>query len=97
LHFPASWYWSLWIAEVSATFGSYPLSILPRAVGELLTCVLPIAFIAYLPVGVLTGHGGTLGVPVAVAAGAPLAALAMYVGSRLLWNWSLRHYTGVNG
>jgi len=97
LHFPASWYWSLWIAEVSATFGSYPLSILPRAVGELLTWVLPIAFIAYLPVGVLTGHGSTLGVPVAVAAGAPLAALAMYVGSRLLWNWSLRHYTGVNG
>lgn len=59
--------------------------------------MLPIAFIAYLPVGVLTGHGGALGVPLVVAAGAPAVALAMYVGSRLLWNRSLRYYTGVNG
>lgn len=97
LHFPAAWYWTSWIGEVTATFGGYPLSILPKTVGELLTWVLPIAFIAYLPLGVLTGHGGDLGVPLAVAAGAPAVALAMYVGSRLLWNRSLRHYTGVNG
>lgn len=96
LHFPASWYWTLWVSEISATFGSYPLSILPKAVGQLLTWVLPIAFIAYLPIGVLTGHGSSLGVPPPVAAAAPALALAAYIGSRLLWNWSLRHYTGVN-
>ncbi len=97
LHFPAAWYWSTWVSEISSTFGTYPLSILPKAVGGLLTWALPIAFIAYFPIGVLTGHGDTLGVPVAVAAGAPLIALAMYLGSRLLWNWSLTHYSGVNG
>ena len=97
LHFPASWYWAAWVSEISSTFGSYPLSILPRAVSGLLTWVLPIAFIAYFPIGVLTGHGSALGVPVAVAAGAPLFALAAYIGSRVLWNWSLSHYTGVNG
>jgi hypothetical protein len=48
-------------------------------------------------VGALTGHGGALGVPLVAAAGAPAVALAMYVGSRLLWNRSLRYYTGVNG
>jgi ABC-2 type transport system permease protein len=97
LHFPAAWYWSLWVGEVTATFGSYPLSILPKAVGGLLTWVLPIAFIAYLPVGVLTGHGQSLGVPVAVAAGAPLVALGLYIASRILFNWSLRHYSGLGG
>lgn len=96
LHFPASLYWNLWVSEITATFGSYPLSILPKAVGGLLTWVLPIAFIAYLPVGVLTGHGHSLGVPLAIAAGAPLVALGLYIASRLLWSWSLRHYSGVN-
>lgn len=97
LHFPAAWYWTIWIGELTSTFGSYPLSILPRALGELLTWALPIAFIAYLPIGVLTGHGSGLGVPVAVAALAPAISLAAYIGSRLLWNRSLSHYTGVNG
>jgi ABC-2 type transport system permease protein len=46
---------------------------------------------------VLTGHGAEFGVPVWVAAASPLFGLAGFVGSRLLWNWSLRHYTGVNG
>lgn len=96
LHFPAAWYWGLWVTDVASTFGSYPLSILPKTVGSLLTWVLPIAFIAYLPIGVLTGHGHSLGVPIAVAAGAPLIALLLYIGSRVLFNWSLRHYTGVN-
>jgi len=97
LHFPAAWYWATWVSEISSTFGTYPLSILPRTVGGLLTWVLPIAFIAYFPIGVLTGHGSSLGVPVAVAAAAPLIALGLYIGSRLLWNWSLGHYSGVNG
>lgn len=96
LHFPASWYWSVWVSEITSTFGSYPLSILPKTVGGLLTWVLPIAFIAYLPVGVLTGHGHSLGVPLPIAAAAPLVALALYIASRRLWNWSLRHYTSVN-
>jgi ABC-2 type transport system permease protein len=97
LHFPAAWYWTTWVSEITSTFGSYPLSIMPKAVGGLLTWALPIAFIAYFPVGVLTGHGGALGVPVVIAAAAPLVALAAYLGSRVLWNWSLGHYTGVNG
>jgi ABC-2 type transport system permease protein len=38
-----------------------------------------------------------LGVPLWVAASAPVFGLAGFIGSRLLFNWSLRHYTGVNG
>ncbi|MFJ5309815.1 ABC transporter permease [Streptomyces sp. NPDC088350] len=97
LHYPATSYWSSWLEELMGTFGSYPLNILPKAVSAALTYVLPLAFIAYFPAGVLTGHGSALGVPVWVAASAPLFGLAGFIGARLLWNWSLRHYTGVNG
>ncbi|WP_233221214.1 ABC transporter permease [Streptomyces carminius] len=97
LRFPATFYWSTWVDELMATFGSYPLSILPRAVGAVFTFVLPLAFIAYFPAGVLTGHGSALGVPLWLAAASPLVGLAAFVAARLLWNWSLRHYTGVNG
>ncbi|MGJ5833735.1 ABC transporter permease [Streptomyces ossamyceticus] len=97
LHFPAASYWSSWLEELMGTFGNYPLNILPGAVSGALTYILPLAFIAYFPAGVLTGNGSALGVPVWVAACAPLFGLAGFIASRLLWNRSLRHYTGVNG
>ncbi|MDX6330075.1 MAG: viologen exporter family transport system permease protein [Streptomycetaceae bacterium] len=97
LHFPAASYWSSWTEELLATFGNYPLKILPGVVSGAFTVLLPLAFIAYFPAAVLTGHTSGLGVPGAVAAASPLIGLAAYVGSRYLWNWSLRHYSGVNG
>jgi ABC-2 type transport system permease protein len=96
-HYPSSSYWSVWTEELLATFGSYPLAIFPRLISGAFTFVLPLAFIAYFPAAVLTGHDSGLGVPFAVAAGAPLTGLAAFVGARVLWNRSLRHYTGVNG
>ncbi|WP_327432711.1 MULTISPECIES: ABC transporter permease [unclassified Streptomyces] len=97
LRFPAADYWGRWLEELLGTFGSYPLNVLPRAVGGFLTYGLPLAFVAYFPVSVLTGHGGDSGVPYWLAAGSPLLGVAAYLGSRLLWRWGLRHYAGVNG
>ena len=39
----------------------------------------------------------TTGVPYWLAAASPLLGALAYLGSRLLWKWSLGHYTGVNG
>ena len=97
LHYPSTTYWDSWVDELTSTFGSYPLSIMPRLASGALTFVLPLAFIAYLPIGVLTGHSSSLGVPVALAAAAPAVGLAAFVAARLLWNASLRRYKGVNG
>jgi ABC-2 type transport system permease protein len=79
------------------TFGNYPLKILPAGISASLTFVLPLAFIAYFPVAVLTGHASGLGVPSMLAAAAPAVGAASFVGSRILWNASLRRYKGVNG
>ncbi|MBB5078739.1 ABC transporter permease [Nonomuraea endophytica] len=97
LHFPSAITWSYWTEELMTTFGNYPLKILPGVISGAFTFVVPLAFVAYFPVAVLTGNTAGLGVPVAVAAAAPLIGLAAFAGSRVLWNWSLTRYTGVNG
>ncbi|MEX3105583.1 ABC transporter [Streptomyces sp. V2] len=97
LRFPAADYWGRWLEELLGTFGSYPLNVLPKAVGGMLTYGLPLAFVAYFPAAVLTGHGHGTAVPYWVAAASPLLGLLAYVGTRVLWRWSLRHYSGVNG
>ncbi|MPY58893.1 ABC transporter permease [Streptomyces spongiae] len=97
LRFPAADYWGRWLEELLGTFGSYPLNVLPKAVGGLLTYGLPLAFVAYFPAAVLTGHGHDTGVPYWLAAISPLLGVLAYLGARLLWRWSLSHYTGVNG
>ncbi|MFF0042470.1 ABC transporter permease [Streptomyces mirabilis] len=97
LRFPAADYWGRWLEELLGTFGSYPLNVLPRAVGGFLTFGLPLAFVAYFPAAVLTGHGGDSEVPYWLAAASPLVGLLAYLGARLLWRWSLGHYSGING
>ena len=95
LHLPATVYWSNWVEELMATFGNYPLNILPGLVQGAFTYLLPIAFLAYLPASVITGQDQGRGVPGAVLALAPLIGLAGFVASRLIWNASLRRYQGV--
>lgn len=97
LRFPAASAWDTWIEELLGTFGNYPLSFLPPLITNGFTFILPLAFIAYFPAAVLTGHSGGLNVPAAVAAAAPLIGLAAFIGSRLLWNARLRQYAGVTG
>jgi ABC-2 type transport system permease protein len=97
MHAPATTYWSMWMEDLLATFGNYPLHILPKLVQVVFIGILPIAFIAYFPAGVLTGHAHGMGVPAALAIAAPLVGLLAFVASRLLWNWSLRHYKGLGG
>jgi ABC-2 type transport system permease protein len=97
LRFPSADYWSRWVEDLLGTFGNYPLNVLPRAVGGFLTYGLPLAFVAFLPAAVLTGHGHDIGVPYWLAASSPHVGLLLYLAARLLWRWSLGHYTGVNG
>lgn len=97
LHFPSAGAWSVWVEELFSTFGNYPLSMLPPVISRAFTYVLPLAFIAYLPAAILTVHTNDLGVPHVIALCAPLVGLISFVGSRRLWNMSLRRYTGVSG
>lgn len=87
----------MWFDRMIATFGNYPFSILPLAARAVLTYVLPIAFVAYLPAAVLTGRVASTGVPEWLAYASPAAGPLLYVLARYAWYRALRRYESVGG
>jgi ABC-2 type transport system permease protein len=87
----------MWFDRMIATFGNYPFSILPLAARALLTYVLPVAFVAYLPAAVLTGRAGSAGVPLWLAYGSPAIGLLLYITARYIWYRALRRYEPAGG
>jgi ABC-2 type transport system permease protein len=86
-----------WLDSVLGSFGNYPLRVLPVPARQILTFVIPIAFVGYLPAAVLTGRADTTGVAPWLAYGAPVVGLALYIGSRLVWHGALRKYGSAGG
>lgn len=71
-----------------ATAASYPMDVFPRWLRWLLTSLLPVAAMSYLPMRFALGKGGTV---LALLAPFAAAALALLIGYRL-WRWGERHY-----
>ncbi len=95
--FTVGFIWYLWVDTLIGTFGNYPLKVLPVAARSILTFVLPIAFIAYLPAAVITGRVAGTGVPAWLALMSPCAGVVLFVLARLLWNWALSRYEALGG
>ena len=87
----------MWFDRMIATFGNYPFSILPLAARAVLTYLLPVAFVAYLPAAVLTGRVASTGVPQWLAYASPAAGPLLYIVARYAWFRALRHYESVGG
>ena len=87
----------MWFDRMIATFGNYPFSILPLAARAVLTYLLPVAFVAYLPAAVLTGRVASTGVPEWLAYASPAAGPLLYILARWAWYRALRHYESVGG
>lgn len=86
-----------WLDSLLGSFGNYPLRILPVPARDVLTFVIPIAFVGYLPAAVLTSRADTTGVAQWLAYGAPVVGVTLYIGSRLAWYVALRRYGSVGG
>lgn len=74
-------------------FGGYPLKIFPTAARFVLTFVMPLAFVAYLPVSVLLGRTGELSVPAVVGYLAPLLGGVLLFAAYRLWRHQMQFYT----
>lgn len=81
------------VDTVFVTFGPYPVSVLPRAVGYLLTFVLPLAFAGFFPAAILLGRTSDLFVPVWLAAAAPLVGIGLYALAVIFFHRQVRHYS----
>ncbi len=68
-------------------FAKYPLTIYPRAIGILLTWLVPYGFASFYPASYLTGRE----VGLLAWLGPPIAAALLLVGYRF-WSFGLRHY-----
>jgi ABC-2 type transport system permease protein len=89
--------WSRWIDELFATFGNYPLKILPRGAAVALTYVVPVAFVAYLPAAALTGHRESSVAPAWLIMASPLVGFGLFLIAKRVWSANLKRYTGVGG
>lgn len=79
------------IVDSMLLFGQYPLTIFSRPVAGLITWVLPIAMVAFIPASVLLGR------PPAHWMFSILASLLLFVFSVLLWRGMQRHYMSAGG
>ncbi|MEI7033350.1 ABC transporter permease [Streptomyces pratensis] len=97
LHRPGSDAFSVWVDELMATFGSYPLGIFPGAVKAIFTYLLPLAFVAYLPASVVLGHDPGGGAAHWVAVLSPALGIALFGLAVAVWRTSLKHYSSPGG
>jgi ABC-2 type transport system permease protein len=70
-------------------FAQYPLTIYPRAIGILLTWVIPYGFASFYPASYLIGRD--IGVLTWLS---PVVAVAMVLLAYRCWRFGLRHYSG---
>jgi ABC-2 type transport system permease protein len=80
------------VDSVFNNFGNLPLRIFGGAVEVLLTYVLPVAFVAYIPASVVLGRTAELSVQPVVAYFAPLVGVVLFAASLWLWHHELPRY-----
>lgn len=97
LRFTGMFNWTSWVDQTVSTFGNYPLNVLPSPAKDALTFVFPVAFIAYLPAAVVTGHTASTGLPLWLTAASPAIGVAFFFAAKAVWYHSLRFYQSVGG
>ena len=89
------WFVKLWNVTIALRSvleaGRYPVPAYPRAYRIVLTFVVPVLFLTTIPAQAMLG---TARVPWLVATGG--LAFALLAGSRALWRFALRYYTGAS-
>ena len=87
-----SWGLRLTLDEVFSTFGNYPLRIFGGVSQWLLTFVLPLAFVGYLPAKVLLQRTGELSIHQLFAYLAPLVGAVCFITAYWFWMRQMRNY-----
>lgn len=80
----------VFVDDVFSRFGSYPMKIFGGATEWVLTFVLPVAFVAYIPAEVLLGRSTTM-----LGYISPLLGVALFALGYLIWSRQLGHYESV--
>ena len=87
-----TWGLRLMLDDVFSNFGNYPLHIFGGVSQWLLTFVLPLAFVAYLPATVLLHRTAELSIHPLFAYLAPLVGAACFIAACCFWMRQMRNY-----
>jgi ABC-2 type transport system permease protein len=90
--FLQTWAAQYLVDNIYLMFGSYPLKVFGATTSWILTWVLPVAFVAYIPSSVLLGRTGGLHVSPVIAWGAPAVGAVWFYCAYRIWRWQLRSY-----
>jgi ABC-2 type transport system permease protein len=74
------------------TAAQYPLDIVGGALRRLVTFVVPLAFVGYLPAARMLGKDRAVGLPSAAAWAAPAVAFVSAIAALGVWGIAIRHY-----
>lgn len=89
------WFVKVWnateVLRYTLVAGRYPISAYPPALRLLFTFVLPVAFLTTVPAEALLGRSSWNW-----ALGSLAAAAITLLGTRLFWQFALRHYTSAS-
>ena len=89
------WFVKVWnateVLRYTLVAGRYPISAYPPALRVVFTLVLPVAFLTTVPAEALLGQASA-----EWALGSLVAACTSLVGTRLFWQFALRHYTSAS-
>lgn len=80
------------VNEVFNQYGNYPQTIFPQALSMILTFVLPVAFVAFLPASAILDRTDELRVSPVLAWVAPLVGLCLFLIAIRIWTRQSRHY-----
>lgn len=81
---------SHFVDDIFSRFGSYPMKVFGGAAEWLLTWVVPVAFVAYVPAGVILDQDMRLAPWAALLP--PVIGLVIFVAAYRFWNRQLEHY-----
>jgi ABC-2 type transport system permease protein len=90
--FLQNWAAAYLIDNLYLMFGSYPMRIFGATTTWILTWIMPVAFVAYIPAAVLLGRTGGLHVAPVIAYGAPAVGVLFFTAAYRIWVGQVRHY-----
>ena len=74
------------------TLGNYPIDVFGAWLRRIVTFVVPIAFVGYLPAAWLLNKPLPFGLPPGLGWGSPAVALVLVIVTRAVWRFAIRHY-----
>ncbi|MFJ5050460.1 ABC transporter permease [Streptomyces sp. NPDC088719] len=84
----------LWVEDLMANFGNYPVDIFPKLIRASLVFILPVAFLGYFPAAVVLGKTEDVYGPPVLALASPLAGFIAFGLAYVLWGKALKRYQG---